>query len=281
MIKKLFKTVIEALAIEPAYVKINNDIVERLAEEMKKDGRSDFFDNKKEYNTGIYVEILKELVASSINYCYWYGAHNLRPNDVSSTAMYECVEYAFKDAKTHALNFEKRIYHLIELLSVNRFPMLEERKKHLLELCEGRKAEIFAEAVMERKADLDMICRYFQGFAADIFLKRASLFFIQVYRKYGWFNDMELPVPADYQVPKILRYFNCITYTPALEEDIYENKLIHKGSIQEIQIRAATIEVCERLKNKLGWHIGDVDTYLWTRRKEVDMPFHCTYTTDY
>ena len=83
----------------------------------------------------------KELVASSINYCYWYGSPTIRPNGVSSTSMYDDVEEAFKDADNHALNFSSRIGFLIKILSEHRYPLLEERKRHLLELCEGRKAE--------------------------------------------------------------------------------------------------------------------------------------------
>jgi hypothetical protein len=35
------------------------------------------------------------------------------------------------------------------------------------------------------------------------------------------------------------------------------------------------------LQYATGFNIADVDTYLWTKRKLVDKPFHLTYTTDY
>jgi len=281
IIKNVFEVADQALATKPEYVKIAWSTVDRVIERMRKDGPPKFFDDNEKYQIGIYNEVLKELVASSINYCYWYGVSDIRPNNVSSTAMYECLEYAFKLSKSYDTRFSKVIYTLIELLSVNRFPMLEERKRHLLELLEDQKGENFAREVVNKNADIDMMCRYFQGFASDIFLKRASLFFIQIYRKFEWYKDIVLPVPADYQVPKILRHFGCLQYSPSLEEDIYEGKLIPKNSLEEIQIRAATIRVCEKMREELGWHIGDVDTYLWTRRKLTDMPFHLTITSDY
>jgi hypothetical protein len=281
IVKNVFDVAKEAMEKEPKHVTINWPMVNRLIDTMKRDGVQPFFEKTDGYKTGLHVEVLKELVASSINYCYWYGVSDLRPNNVSSTKMYECVEHAFQHSKSYELRLDRIIHTMIELLSVNRFPMLEERKKHLLELLDDRKGENFANAVVSKQADIDMMCRYFTGFASDIFLKRASLFFIQIYRKFGWYDDIELPVPADYQVPKILRHFGCIGYRSSLEEDIYEGKLIPKNSLEEIQIRAATIIVCDDIREKLGWHIGDVDTYLWTKRKLTDMPFHCTITSDY
>ncbi len=277
IVDKVFQVVDDALAKTPTHVEIEWKAVERQIEKMRKDGPPSFFEDTDKYKLGIYTEVLKELVASSINYCYWYGVSDIRPNNVSSTAMYDCLEYAFDNTES----FEDTIRILIELLSSNRFPMLEERKRHLLELLEDRKGEDFAKMVANKMGTMELICQNFQGFASDILLKRASLFFIQIYRKYGWYKDMVLPVPADYQVPKILRHFGCIQYAPTLEEDIYEGKLIPKHSLEEIQIRAATIRVCEAMRKELGWHIGDVDTYLWTRRKLTDMPFHCTITCDY
>ena len=41
--------------------------------------------------------ILYELIANSVNYCYWYGSSNIRPNGSSSTKMYELLNKAFED----------------------------------------------------------------------------------------------------------------------------------------------------------------------------------------
>ena len=296
VIQQVFDISEVILASEPRHVTINNDGVQALIKQMQEDGIPSFFDSEPEqgketdrgYRTGIMVDIIIELVASSINYNYWYGQHDIRPNGVSSSSMYESVHKIFDDAKTHSLNFENRIEHLIQELSVERYPLLEERKRHLHELSDNRKGEIFAAMVYGKKyagARLfhEMI-EMFPGFASDTFLKRASLFFIQLYRKFGWYKDdlmRTLHVPADYQVPKILRHFDCIRYSDALAEKISLGELIQKHSLEELQIRAATVKVCTQLQYAVGWTIADVDTYLWTKRKLTDTPFHLTYTTDY
>jgi hypothetical protein len=166
--------------------------------------------------------------------------------------------------------------------------LLEERKKHLYELCQYRNCEKFADMVSAREYSgeelFNNLVLMFPGFASDQFLKRASLFFIQLYRKFGWFKDdlmVTLFVPADYQLPKILRHFGAIEYSPELEWLVDNGRLIEKHSLMELQIRAATIKVCTMLQYATGFNIADVDTYLWTKRKLVDKPFHLTYTTDY
>ena len=288
IIQHVFDLSEQILATEPFFVTLNQEKIGELAEQMKNDGKVEFFDEKP-YHLNIHLEIIKELIASSINYCYWYGYHDIRPMGVSSTSMYNHLDEAFGDAIDHALNFELRIEKLIGILSKNRYPLLEDRKRHLLELCENRKTEIYAATVFnkhesESRLLFDILVRDFQGFASDQFLKRASLFFIQLYRKFGWFKNTlmtHLFVPADYQVPKILRHFGAIEYNPELEYMVDFGKLIEKHSLMELQIRAATVKACTELQYKLGWTIADVDTYLWTKRKLTDKPFHLTITSDY
>lgn len=278
----------EVLTKEPFHVKINNEKVEELGKQMIDSGPISFYNDeeKEEYKTRLSHKALIELVASSINYCYWYGSHKIRPNNVSSTTMYEDVNKALGNGYS-ALMFEKRIKHLIEILAHNRYPLLEERKRHLLDLCEDRKAEHFIQAVVSKdfsgeRLFYELIER-FTGFASDIFLKRASLFFIQLYRNFGWYEDLiqKIFIPADYQVPKILRHFECFEYSDLLSHEIDNCILIKKHSLKEIQIRAATIKICKQLQDITGWNASDIDTWLWTKRKMTDKPFHLTVTYDY
>ena len=123
----------------------------------------------------------------------------------------------------------------------------------------------------------------FPGFASDIFLKRTFLFFIQMNRRFGWFEEecKIIPVPADYQIPKMLEHFGCFSYSSSLRQSIESNKLIPKNSIEECEIRSATILTAKKLCEITGWNISDVDSYFFLRKHEVDSPFHLTITTDY
>lgn len=291
------------------HAKINESMLSLLVDEMIKSGKVNFYSKEpqevaEEKKNELFI-VLRELVASSINYCYWYGNGLIRPNGTSSTGMYKLVDAAlaewnspdaslmkmlegFTSIEHYEKVFQTSLYYLIELLASQRYPLLEERKRHLLELVEDGKAITFAKYVVINKDRhgeelLEDLVRNFTGFASDTFLKRASLFFIQLNRQLGWFDELvnDLFVPADYQVPKMLEYFGVIEYSHDLKFKITEGKLIEKGSLMECQIRAATIMACRKLCKLTGWNIAEVDTYLWTKRKLPRKRFHLTYTTDY
>jgi len=287
MIQEIYDLAEDVLNTED-HVRINYENVEKLGKKMLSEGIQPFFiQNDTGYQTGIYIEILKELVASSINYCYWYGCCDIRPNGSSSTKMYDIVNCEFKNIGVSNLKFDYIIDNIIKRLSKNKFPLIEERKRHLYELIE-KNGELFAKMVKNKtfsgKRLFEFMIENFQGFASDMFSKRACLFFIQLYRKYDWWKDdlmKIIPIPADYQVPKMLRHYGCIELSEKLNHKIANHKIIHKHSIEEVKIRAATITVCKQLQEITNWLTPDIDTYLWMKRKTINIPFHLTYTTDY
>jgi hypothetical protein len=223
---------------------------------------------------------LIELVANSINYCYWYGRYDVKPAG-GAGEMYKIVEQAFDD---YYDDFTRVIHEIIHQLIIKRFPLLEERIKHL------REVELYGEAFVEY-----MVSKYkndnifnefvetFSGYASDMFLKRASLFFLQLYRRGGWYRYIveNLHVPADYQVPKMLEHFGCIKYSKELKRMIQTHQLIPTHSLPEIELRAATILVCDLFVKNTGYTISDVDWWLWSDRYLCKNPFHLTITTDY
>jgi len=275
------------------HVVIDDAKVKELAATMKESGKVNFYDKEPQEATQYPEEdelaiIARELVASSINYCYWYGASCIRPGGASSTIMYNLVDSAMQFFSPTENQFAGHIDYLIELLAKHRFPMLEERKRHLIELTEGGKGVTFIRYAHMMNAEpryvFDELIKNFTGFASDIFMKRASLFMIQLYRQLGWFESFmdELFVPADYQLPMILEAFGCMKYSLPLGAHIQECELINKNCLMEVQIRAANIVVCKQLCDLTGWNVADVDTWLWTKRKEFPgKRIHLTRTTDY
>ncbi len=263
----------------PSWIQIDHDRVAELADKMIATGIKPFPSTKENHR----VIVLKELVASSINYCYWYGSSNIRPNNCGSSLMYEIVNNVFNKNYGH-WTMESCIADISRELALNRFPLLEERLKHLAEMSAigGLYATMMEDTNNPYKYFKTLIEK-FPGFASDLFLKRASLFFLQLYRTLGWFKDFmqQLPVPADYQVPKMLRHFKCIEYHSPLSSMVENGQLIPKGSLMECEIRAATIIVCELLRQQTKWNMSDIDSWLWLRRKECNDPFHLTITTDY
>jgi len=301
------KDIAQKIMEDPYYVDLNNDKVDGLAKEIKKCTVPAYqwplpdINLSSDSNMANVQIIFYELVASSVNYKYWYGKPLIRPNDSNAVKMYETLDKAFKQI-IPCINFTDSycravIETFMRLLTEERFPMISERTNHLKELLEPcthfpsnlrgthfsrwLSAEI---GIIEPNLDLSMneLLVLFPGFAQDIFLKRASLFFMQLYRRKGWLKEEinKLVLPADYHIPNILRYFGCISYPPGVKNDLWEHKPVPEGSVLECEIRAAVIMVAEKMKEK-GVNPVQLDDYLWANKKLATTPFHLTITTNY
>jgi hypothetical protein len=277
--------VAEEFMKNPTYVSIDYDRLNELVEEMKSQVPSKFPSIEE---GDLFKSVIFELVGGAINYCYWYGRDDVRPGGASSTFMYENLQNAFfdYDPEKSISSFRQCIDNLIQNLTFSRFPLLEERIKHLYELVPF--AEDYTNVILQNdKENLDPLLNElvgtFPGYASDIFLKRASLFFLQLHRKFGWFEEAmkTLHIPADYQVPKLMNHEGVISYNTELNFEIHDRRMIQKGSQKECEIRSATVLVARYLCNKTGWNIAEVDGFFWLRRKEAKNPFHLTITTDY
>ena len=298
--KNVFKLA-ESFMIESEMVSLDYERIEKLAQQMLSSDPPSFplppVDDV--FIDDTFDGIIYELIASSINYCYWYGNSNIRPNGASSTSMYNLMLNTINstDVKTiigiktfNNNHLSQCIDKFERALCLNRFPLVEERIKHLNEL--KPHAINYCGKVLSKTNNLDKntmkyllnkLVELFPGFASDMFLKRAFLFFIQLYRRFGWFKEelKNCPVPADYQIPKMLNHFGCIKYHPLLDISIVQSKIIPKHSRDECEIRSATILAMRELCRLTGWNVADVDSYLFLRRHQVKKNFHLTITTDY
>jgi hypothetical protein len=277
----------EKFMTNPVYVSINFERLDIVAETMNNIKPPTFPFPTVPDKEDVYKDVLLELVGGAINYCYWYGRDDVRPGGASSTFMYENLQNAFFDYNlSYPSNLSSCIDNFIQNLTFKRFPLLEERIKHLEQLTPF--GEDFIQGILDSdRKDLEPhmnnLLAEFPGYASDIFLKRASLFFLQLHRRFGWFAEemKTLHIPADYQVPKIMNHEGIIEYDTELGYEIDTRRPIPKGSQKECEIRAATIHVAKMLGENTSWNVAEIDGYFWLRRKEALNPFHLTITTDY
>jgi hypothetical protein len=236
------------------------------------------------------TEALKVLLTCSIDYCFWYGTSYIRPNESSSEKLFNIINYEVEAAFLSGNNMKDLEKRIKTNLSLNRFPLMEERGKHINEILQTEGINFLDLLVREIETGkpninklLETLIIELPGFGGDMFLKRACLFFILLKRIYGILENEtnELIVPADYQVPKVLCKYNILKYSPELMFMISDHQLIPKGSLMEIEIRAATILACNKIKEVSNVTIEEVDNYLWNKRKQIRDPFHLTITTDY
>ena len=280
----------ESFMNDPQYVFMDETEIEGMAQLISKTEKPKF---PIPYVPNVFKKIVIELVAGSINYCYWYGRSDIRPNGSSSTLMYDLVLKSFNSfTDPDNKEFSDDIDILKKNLALNRLPLLQERCQHLDELKKG--ALEFCIGIENRyeygiglDGELDyfftQLIELFPGYASDMFLKRASLFFIQLYRNFGWLEEelKTIHVPADYQIPKMLEHFSCLKYSSELKHIIGANQPIPKHSQMECEIRSATVLTMRKLCELTGWNIADIDAFFFLKRKEPKDPFHLTITTDY
>ncbi|CAL6336066.1 unnamed protein product [Bathycoccus prasinos] len=147
-------------------------------------------------------------------------------------------------------------------------------------------------------------CREGQFFANEIwFLKRAQIFVADVYGALknsgaGEFTDIDkLTTFADYRVPVVLRESNILDYHSEYLHKRVDKKLnLVIGCELEVEIRCATIQAVERIRDKLNekysasvndkYTAVTVDWWLWEygekRRDDTTWrPHHRTRTTYY
>lgn len=90
-----------------------------------------------------------------------------------------------------------------------------------------------------------------------------------------------LPVPADYQIPKMLRHFGFIEFSDTLAEMVDNDVILQENSEMELNIRAATVLACEMLAKSNDCSVDVVDAYLFMKRKECDALHHLCVTEYY
>ncbi|HYN89537.1 MAG TPA: queuosine salvage family protein, partial [Ardenticatenaceae bacterium] len=125
--------------------------------------------------------------------------------------------------------------------------------------------------------------------------KRAQIFAGDLWGSFGgqsWgrFHDVaDLTMFADYRVPQLLRQQGVLRYGPRLAAAVDTGRQLPAGSDVEIEIRAATIQAVERLRERLA-ALGHpltsltLDWLLWqegeARQRELK-PHHRTLTIYY
>eukprot|EP01138_Halocafeteria_seosinensis_P004949 gb/GECG01005061.1/.p1 GENE.gb/GECG01005061.1/~~gb/GECG01005061.1/.p1 ORF type:complete len:179 (+),score=19.50 gb/GECG01005061.1/:1-537(+) len=100
----------------------------------------------------------------------------------------------------------------------------------------------------------------------------------------------KLTMFADYRVPQVLTSLNLIQYSTDLARRIQNREELFPGSPEEVEIRAATVQAVEKLKEVLSSAHGvsrmsvELDWWLWQtgeKSKDTFFPHHRTLTCFY
>lgn len=75
---------------------------------------------------------------------------------------------------------------------------------------------------------------------------------------------------ADYQIPRVLRHYGILRYSDDLANAVDSLAILPVGSSEEVEIRAACIVACERIKQLMsGVSSSDVDVGIWLLSQDM------------
>ena len=273
------------------YVAINNDAINKFTppeiNRKQKVTTIDFRDPTTKLN------IYRTLFDCAIQFCFWYGTANIRPNNASSSTVTKIVnDYLIYTTKWPPPESRFDIQQMISQLKKSGMTMIPERVaiwQNIVE-CELHPTAIYhthpiISALKKKTVEetIECLVTHYTCFCGDMFLKRAFLFCRVLDSMYpNLFTDKQnMIVPADYQIPKVLYSLDILNYNDELTTDIANDVIIPKHSRKEVEIRANTIIAIDKLRDKTGLSVSELDDYLFNMRNQFTTKHHLTYTTDY
>ena len=231
---------------------------------------------------------------------YWALAASLKRAMEEGVYLHRAATLAELDSPTLAHIFRGR----------GEIPLLEERVKNLrqaghvlLDRFQGSFIHLLEEAGGSATKFVDLLAKEISSFndVAEYhskkvyFYKRAQLLVHDLWstfsgRSWGNFIDLEnLTAFADYKLPQVLRHLDILHYKPELADLVQNLVQLPAGSLEEVEIRAATVWAVELLRQKLseqGLRVSSpqLDNWLWYLGQEDAyraLPYHRTRTVFY
>ncbi len=306
------------------HVKIDEETLKNFVSNLLKDKNALKFPKWSEShfdaNSVPFETLLRYIfVIDTLNYCFW-------PNH--GYEYYSLAKNLYKTLKEKKGFFEIENLskmtpeQLKENVFMCDFCLLEERSRMIREvftiikneysgLCYNFVKECNKDATKFTKKIIDKFCCFrdqaiYNG-EQIFFYKRAQILVSDTYLAYldikeakkdNEENDIinftkesisQLTMFADYRVPQILRTKGILKYDKHLSELVDTKKELPHGSKEEIEIRAATIQSVEQIKNILKENGKDAmsiecDVYLWEEGEKIKdqvEPHHRTLSIFY
>jgi hypothetical protein len=268
------------IMLDPSYVTIDPSGIHALGTYLR-DWRHRWTETKPA-PAKLEVKCRQFLIANSINYCFWEKKADHKPAGGAATlfAKMEQLVEAFP-------GWHRPIRELTAWVAEQPFPFKLQRMEHLRELLrvsEDRYTQL-AESISQGATGAETLAtltKLLPSYNEDPFLKRALLYPQAVFKDSGYGRQIDqLPIPADYQVPKMFRTWHVLVYSPILSQKVDQGIELSQGSKEEMEIRAATIAVAETLSSNYGIPPYVLDDFTWHQRKTSAEPYHLTRTTYY
>jgi hypothetical protein len=228
-------------------------------------------------------------LAASLKRAYEEGIP-LTNAEFLATISSKIVEKIFRGTQRIPL-FQQRVHNLREVGTV------------LLEKYDGTFVNVLQHANRSAVTLVNEVVTHFPSFndmaiyeGRPVYLyKRAQLLVADLYgafegEGYGEFTDLDqLTIFADYKLPQVLRHYHVLEYDEYLSNLVDSYVHFNPGSPEEVEIRAATVQAVELMRQSLTNGHGSIpafklDWWLWTLGQNDavrEKPYHRSRTIFY
>jgi len=228
-------------------------------------------------------------INASLQYSFFLANSKIRFDNMDSFWVMGMLDDIFRDAKVESTQDIYKLRDKInEKLIASNITLLDTRVITVNEVFKKLDFIEYGNSFLDIKHSIEML-KKLVCFKKDIFFKK-GLFAIMIsnrmmpklrenkkYKK----ELYSLPLPADYQIPKMLRHFGLIEMSKELANIIASNIPLPENSEMELNIRAATIQASRKIAKNNNISVDDVDAYLFMLRKECNLKHHICSTTNY
>lgn len=234
--------------------------------------------SENEYHSICHIQ---SLVQCSLQYCFFYGNSKVRLDSIDSTWLHNTVTKALGDSfdreiDTTMIN-EWRKNIINELMSSN-ISMIRNRIQTINDVMTD---DLINYGFLHNNIESSLnYMNTLIPFRQDFFFKKAILA-IYASNNFIHHNDrkyleefMNLPVPADYQIPKMLRAMNLIDLPKSITDKIDNDEFFIPESEDELIIRGSALQACEMIKDVHGVSVQVIDNWLFSIRNDKDYKIH-------
>ena len=229
-------------------------------------------------------------INASLQYCFFIGNAQIRFDGIDSFWVMSMLDDVFKQQEVVSVeDICKTKEGIVDALIASNITLLHSRVQTVEEVFEKLDFEMYSNAYVDVNVAIGQLKKLI-CFKQDIFFKK-GLFAVMITGRmlpelkvlYPAYKAElhQLPVPADYQIPKMLRHYGLITFSDELASLVDNSIPLQENSEMELNIRAATVLACEMLAQGNACSVDVVDAYLFMKREECDALHHLCVTEFY
>lgn len=229
-------------------------------------------------------------VNASLQYSFFTAHASIRFDGIDSQWVIRMLDEVFEEVKvTSVTDVYRTKGFIIQRLIESNITLLKSRVETIEEIFTKLNFYEYGKCYADVECSIQMLSKLI-CFKQDLFFKKGLFAVMMTSRMIPELKTIypdyakalsTLPVPADYQIPKMLRHYGLIEFSDVLAEMVNGSVLLQENSEMELNIRAATVQACGVIARNNSISEEVVDAYLFMKRKESSMRHHLCMTESY